>query len=283
VVFCHDRESGLNAIIGLHDISRGPALGGTRCFPYANEAYALIHSLWLAQGMTASVLVRRGDSEALASGSNRSRLGTALTVHFGTRGYPSCTLETGVAMNAEQPDIAAAIGTDPSVDATQDASDNESYHGYSVDDETQPQSTGDSLVDDDRGLVDPLDEGYSPPERWSAGQGFGNTPLEESMGESLDQRLEQEVPEPDPYELAASEAERGDLDRYVRQDEPADGTEASEAGAERAGRLVESDEGVRTDTEPDLVAWDAGIDGAAAGAEEAAVHVIHDPDLEPPD
>ncbi len=93
-------------------------------------------------------------------------------------------------MNAEQPDIAAEIGTDPAVDTTGDATDNESYHGYSVDDETQPQSTGDSLVDDDRGLAEPLDEGYSPPEKWSAGQGFGNTPLEESMGESLDQRLD---------------------------------------------------------------------------------------------
>ena len=54
-------------------------------------------------------------------------------------------------MNAEQPDIAAEIGTDPEVDITGDPTDNESYHGYSVDDETQPQSTGDSLVDDDRG------------------------------------------------------------------------------------------------------------------------------------
>src|SRR3954470_9206041 len=109
-------------------------------------------------------------------------------------------------MSDQQPDPDTAIGTDPAVDVTQDASDNESYHGYSVDDETQPQSTGDSLVDDDRGLADPLDEGYSPPEKWSAGQGFGNTPLEESMGESLEQRLEQEIPEPDPYDVAEREA-----------------------------------------------------------------------------
>src|SRR3954471_22960033 len=109
-------------------------------------------------------------------------------------------------MTEQQPAVDTAIGTDPSIDVTQDSSDNESYHGYSVDDETQPQGTGDSLVDDDRGLADLLDEGFSPPEKWSAGQGFGNTPLEESMGESLDQRLEQEVPEPDPYVLAEREA-----------------------------------------------------------------------------
>jgi Family of unknown function (DUF5709) len=178
-------------------------------------------------------------------------------------------------MSAEQPDqsdIDAAIGTDPAVDVTNDASDNESYHGYSVDDETQPQGTGDSLVDDDRGLADPLDEGYSPPEKWSAGQGFGNTPLEESMGETLDQRLAQEVPEPDPY---APPEGTGDEDAGDVVD-PGEAT----AGAVRAGRLVEPDEGVRTDTEKDLAALDVGIDGAAASAEEAAVHVVEeDPDL----
>src|SRR6187402_43252 len=78
----------------------------------------------------------------------------------------------------------------------------ETYHGYSVDDEDQPQSTGDSLVDDDRGIAEPLDEGYSPPEKWSPGQKYGNTPLEEATGESLGQRVAQEGPEPDPYEEA---------------------------------------------------------------------------------
>ena len=181
-------------------------------------------------------------------------------------------------MTAEQPDTATEIGTDPAVDVTGDPTDNESYHGYSVDDETQPQGEGDSLVDD-RGLSEPLDEGYSPPERWSAGQGFGNTPLEESVGESLEQRVEQEVPEPDPYELADVEAERGDLAPLVAEEPAGDdvGAEADVDG-ERAGRLVADDEGAHTDTEKDLVATDVGIDGAAAGAEEAAVHVVDDPE-----
>jgi Family of unknown function (DUF5709) len=176
-----------------------------------------------------------------------------------TGGYPTAM--------SENSDIDTQIGTDPGVDVAGDATDNESYHGYSVDDETQPQSTGDSLVDDDRGLADPLDEGYSPPEKWSAAQGYGNTPLEESMGESLDQRLAQEIPEPDPYEVAATET-----------DEASD----TQVGAERAGRLVAPDEGVRIDDEGDLVAGDVGIDGAGAGAEEAAVHVIDEDELEPP-
>lgn len=137
--------------------------------------------------------------------------------------------------------------------------DGESYHGYSVDDEDQPQGDGDSLVSD-RGLAEPLDEGYSPPEKWSAAQGFGNTPLEEEVGETLDQRLAQEVPEPDPYVAAATETE--DVE--------------GEVGDERAGRLVAPDEGVRTDVEKDVVAEDIGIDGAGSSAEEAAVHVIPD-------
>lgn len=41
-------------------------------------------------------------------------------------------------------------------------------------------------------------------------QGYGNTPLEESLGESLDQRVAQEVPEPDPYELAAGDRDDAD-------------------------------------------------------------------------
>src|SRR6187551_3659193 len=102
----------------------------------------------------------------------------------------------------------------------------ESYHGYSVDDEDQPQSTGDSLTDD-RGLEDPLDEGYSPPEKWSPGEGFGNTPYEEATGESLDQRLAQEEPEPDPYEEAANQTENV----------------GGEVGGVRSGRLVAQDEG----------------------------------------
>ena len=165
-----------------------------------------------------------------------------------------------------------------------DQPDSESYHGYSVDDEDQPQGEGDSLVDD-RGLAEPLDEGYSPPEKWSAAQGYGNTPLEEIQGESLDQRVEQEVAEPDPYEVADEEAARGDLAAMVAEDSSegeAVQADVEAAGGERAGRLVAEDEGVRTDTEKDLVAEDVGIDGAAAGAEAAAVHVVDDPEVADP-
>lgn len=175
---------------------------------------------------------------------------------------------------SEADPVAEAIGTDVSAGVSDDVSENESYHGYSVDDEDQPQSTGDSLVDD-RGLAEPMDEGCSPPEKWSAGQGWGNTPLEEELGSTLDQRLEQEVPEPDPYALAEAEAEHGE----IVDDDVVDATPLDDVGAERAGRLVQPDEGVRTDAEKDLVATDVGIDGAGASAEEAAVHVVDEADL----
>src|SRR6516225_1995802 len=47
-----------------------------------------------------------------------------------------------------------------------------------------------------------------------------------------------------------------------------------------AGRLVAEDEGAHPDTEADLVARDAGIDGGAASAEEAAVHVVDEDDYD---
>jgi leucine dehydrogenase len=52
VVFCSDAESGLRAIIAIHDTALGPALGGTRMWSYLSEAAALADVLRLARGMT---------------------------------------------------------------------------------------------------------------------------------------------------------------------------------------------------------------------------------------
>lgn len=52
VLFGVDHESGLRAIVAIHDTTLGPALGGTRFFPYTNEAAALRDALRLAKGMT---------------------------------------------------------------------------------------------------------------------------------------------------------------------------------------------------------------------------------------
>jgi len=135
--------------------------------------------------------------------------------------------------------------------------DQEIYGDYSVDDEDQPSNLED-LPDGD--VEDELDRGYSPPERYSAGQGYGNTPWEEEHRETIDQRIGQEEPEPDPYD------EKGDDDFL----------DDGEVGDRRAGRLVDPDAGLGEDTEKDLVGDDVGIDGAGASAEEAAVHIVED-------
>lgn len=52
VVYCHDPRSGLKAIIGIHDTTLGPALGGTRLWSYTSEEDALRDVLRLSRGMT---------------------------------------------------------------------------------------------------------------------------------------------------------------------------------------------------------------------------------------
>jgi len=52
VVFCNDEETGLKAIIAMHDTTLGPALGGTRMWDYASEEEALRDVLRLSRGMT---------------------------------------------------------------------------------------------------------------------------------------------------------------------------------------------------------------------------------------
>ncbi len=52
VVFCNDNESGLRAIVAVHDTTLGPALGGIRMLPYETEEAALEDVLRLARGMT---------------------------------------------------------------------------------------------------------------------------------------------------------------------------------------------------------------------------------------
>jgi hypothetical protein len=111
----------------------------------------------------------------------------------------------------------------------------------------------DTLVD--RGLADPLDEGYTPPERERSNR-WGETAWEQAHGEGLDRRLAEEEPEP-----------------------WAEGAPATWTDTDRAGRLVEDDDAVEAGGN-DQFADDAGIDGGAASAEEAAVHLIGDDALD---
>ncbi|HPF97901.1 MAG TPA: Glu/Leu/Phe/Val dehydrogenase dimerization domain-containing protein, partial [Mangrovimonas sp.] len=52
VVFCNDKDTGLKAIIGIHNTVLGPALGGTRMWNYKSEWEALNDVLRLSRGMT---------------------------------------------------------------------------------------------------------------------------------------------------------------------------------------------------------------------------------------
>jgi len=52
VVYCHNKDAGLKAIIAIHNTVLGPALGGTRMWPYKTEAEALNDVLRLSRGMT---------------------------------------------------------------------------------------------------------------------------------------------------------------------------------------------------------------------------------------
>lgn len=52
VVFCQDHATGLKAIIAIHSTTLGPALGGTRFYPYRDEHAAVTDVLRLSRGMT---------------------------------------------------------------------------------------------------------------------------------------------------------------------------------------------------------------------------------------
>jgi hypothetical protein len=131
---------------------------------------------------------------------------------------------------------------------------------------------------------DPLDRGVVPPERWSAGVRFGDTAAEQSEGESLDQLLAEEEPDP-ALNLEDEDDEDEDEDEDLEDDDDAgdedvDGLLLDDGPDPRAGRLVAEDEGAHPDEEEDLVARDVGIDAGGATAEEAAMHVVEEDDYD---
>lgn len=151
---------------------------------------------------------------------------------------------------------------------------------YSLDDDNQLQPE-DTLVDGD--LEDVLDRGYSPPDRPVGSVAWGTTAWEQSQEETIDQRILQEVPDPDSAygapdnESGLDEGPDGEQPDRVGGDDP-DGIPAEDDfvgdSGRRSGRLVAPDEGLGEDTEKDEVAEDVGIDGAGASAEEAAMHIV---------
>ncbi len=144
---------------------------------------------------------------------------------------------------------------------------------YSLDDEDQLQP-GDSLVGTGREDEDALDVGYSPPDSARGSLAHGVTASEQASHESINQRLKQEDPDPqwDPEEQ--DDAIGGDDPDSIAAED--DWLGDQEVGDDRAGRLVSADEGAHDDVDDQAWGRDVGVDGGAASAEEAAVHIFRE-------
>jgi len=149
----------------------------------------------------------------------------------------------------------------------------------------------DLMFGEEDGGDDALDRSYSPPERPRELDAFGTTVAEQREGETLDQRLAQEEPDPSlevdlvdgepPVRVGEGGAVPDDVDTGSGEvpDAAFDDEEFlddGEVGDARAGRLVDVEGGLDAESEAELLAEDVGIDGGAASAEEAAMHVVGD-------
>jgi leucine dehydrogenase len=86
VVFCHNKDVGLKAIIAIHNTALGPALGGTRMWNYKNEEEALIDVLRLSKGMTykaSTAGLNLGGGKAVIIGDPKTQKTEALFRSFG--------------------------------------------------------------------------------------------------------------------------------------------------------------------------------------------------------
>lgn len=101
-----------------------------------------------------------------------------------------------------------------------------------------------------------MQTGYSPPDREPHNLRDAPTPFEEREGESLDDKLAEEEPDLSADDVAFDDAQP------------------------RAGRLLAPDEGQGPDEEKDEIAEDVGPAGYGASAEEAAVHVIDEDEVD---
>lgn len=86
IVFCNDEDTGLKAIIGIHNTVLGPALGGTRMWTYTSEWEALNDVLRLSRGMTyksAITGLNLGGGKAVIIGDAKTQKNDDLMRRFG--------------------------------------------------------------------------------------------------------------------------------------------------------------------------------------------------------
>lgn len=117
---------------------------------------------------------------------------------------------------------------------------------------------------------------------------FGVTAAEQRQGEPMEQRLAREEPDVAAEQRHASPGPRlaGEVVTEQTQAQAARDAETlgvdrddEEAGDSELGRLVEPDEGARTDAEKDAVAAEQGQAGGGLAAEEAAMHEVPDDEV----
>ncbi len=147
------------------------------------------------------------------------------------------------------------------------------------DDQLQPDDTLDDKYDEP-GHEDMLDGGYNPPDRPRGSMAWGVTAWEESQEETIEQRIKQEIPDPDSaYGAPDNESGLDDDADMLGGDDP-DAIPAEDDfvgdGGRQVGRLVAPDEGSGIDDEKDEVAEDVGFDGGVASPEESAMHIATD-------
>jgi len=86
IVFCNDKDTGLKAIISIHNTVLGPALGGTRMWNYSTEWHALNDVLRLSRGMTyksAITGLNLGGGKAVIIGDAKTQKNPELMLRFG--------------------------------------------------------------------------------------------------------------------------------------------------------------------------------------------------------
>ena len=147
------------------------------------------------------------------------------------------------------------------------------------DDQLQPDDTLDDKYDEP-GHEDVLDGGYNPPDRPRGSMAWGVTAWEESQEETIEQRIKQEIPDPDSaYGAPDNESGLDDDAEMLGGDDP-DAIPADDDfvgdGGRQVGRLVAPDQGLGEDDEKDEVAEDVGFDGGVASPEELAMHIATD-------
>ena len=86
VVYCEDKDTGLKAIIAIHDTTLGPALGGTRMWNYSSKEDALNDVLRLSRGMTYKAAIsglKLGGGKAVIIGDSKTQKDKKLMCKFG--------------------------------------------------------------------------------------------------------------------------------------------------------------------------------------------------------